>query len=76
MKRFNYSYSHKYGTGQGSVEAKNSESAKKKVADSIVVPDEVGGEFDEKGKLVGAVKTGGKPTNLKITVEEAPEIAE
>lgn len=76
MKTFNYSYTHRYGTGMGTVEALNEESAKKKVTEGITIPKEVGGEFDEKGKLVGAKKTGGKLENLEITLEDVTPTAE
>jgi len=76
MKQFQYEYSHKYGSGSGVVEAQNAESAEKKVTESIVVPKEVGGEINEKGKVVGSVKTDGKPVNLKVTVQEIEQPAE
>lgn len=58
MKLFNYSYKHDGGDGMGSVEARNAESAEKKVTEGIVLPPDENGEPQE-------------PKNLKVTITEA-----
>jgi len=44
MPTFNYRYTHDNGNGEGTIDAKDADSAKKKLTETIVLP------RDEKGK--------------------------